>query len=264
MSTPQCEIGIVIVATNAYADLGIRFIKKFMHFYRGIHDIAFYVFSDVDVEDFLPESIPEQFTVYTIRTKHKSWVDATNSKFTNIELLSRCSSDYLFYFDADTNIDKPFTEEWFLGDMVGGQHFGDTTFMKDKKNFERAPFSKAYIPEDTKLPQMYFYDAFFGGRKDNVMAFCDKLIKWQKEDKSIGFEPCVNDESYINKEFHFNPPTKIVPSDKFEFLISDKGGLNNTRDTKLFNASLREEIRRLRDRLFELRLAQAIDMGKLF
>ena len=31
--------------------------------------------------------------------------------------------EYLYYFDADTSINKDFTEEWFIGDLVGGEHY---------------------------------------------------------------------------------------------------------------------------------------------
>ena len=36
------KIGIVILATNAYFVLGVRFIKKFMHHYKGDSKITFY------------------------------------------------------------------------------------------------------------------------------------------------------------------------------------------------------------------------------
>jgi hypothetical protein len=61
------------------------------------------------------------------------------------------------------------------------------------------------------------------------MDFCNTLISYQIEDKKIGYEPGVNDESYINKYFHFNPPTYTVLCDKFAFAISDKGGIGETR-----------------------------------
>ena len=38
------KIGIVIIATNSYFVLGIRFIKKFMHHYKGSQKITFYFF----------------------------------------------------------------------------------------------------------------------------------------------------------------------------------------------------------------------------
>lgn len=247
------KIGIAILATNAYFVLGIRFIKRFMQFYKGPYYIRFFLFCDEDPLPYLPEGIEEDFALHMdydvkyIHTTNKNWVDGTNLKFESIISLENEEIDYLFYFDADTNIDKNFTEEWFLGDMVGGQHYGDKDWMKNKKAFDRNPRSKAYVPKDTKLPQMYFYGAFFGGKKDRMIEFCKLMRSYQLADKEWGYEPGVNDESYINREFHFNPPTKIVLCPDFKFLISDKGGIGETRDMNLNTDKIKGDLLAFRD-----------------
>lgn len=248
------RIGIVLLATNAYFILGIRFIKKFMHHYKGDKSIIFYFFSDKNPEDYLPGNIDYRYHY----TNNDSWVDGTNLKFLSIIKLEKSEADYLFYFDADTNIDKDFTEEWFLGDMVGGQHYGDQSWMKDKKGFDRNPRSKAYVPRNTTLPQMYFYGAFFGGAKDNMVKFSKLMRSYQIADKQWGYEPGVNDESYINREFHFNPPTKIVKTNEFKFLISDKGGIGQTRDMKLNVSRLLDKAKELKNDVFDIQHGQII------
>lgn len=233
------NIGIAILATNSYYVLGIRFIKKFIHHYKGEHDITFYFFSDTDPKLALPDSIDVQYAYI----KNDSWEDGTNLKFKSIiSLEDSCKSDYLFYFDADTNVSQDFTEEWFIGEMVGGQHFGDQNFMKDNKNYDRNPQSQAYVPIDTDLPQTYFYGAFFGGRCDKMFNFCKVLKTYQEIDKLIHYEPAVNDESYINKEFHYNPPTKVIAAHNFKFGISDKGGIGETRNMNLNVDELKKEL----------------------
>ena len=94
------NIGIVILATNAYFVLGIRFIKKFMHHYDGNKQITFYFFSDTDPKPYLQDNIDVQF----FKTYHSNWVDGTNDKFKSILSLSECKSDYLYYFDDGSNI----------------------------------------------------------------------------------------------------------------------------------------------------------------
>lgn len=237
------KIGIVILATNSYFVLGVRFIKRFMHFYQGKEEIKFFFFSDRDPKDYLPDNTNN---VEYIFASNKSWVDGTNMKFSSILSLQDRDIDYIYYFDADTNVNQPFTEEWFIGDMVGGQHYGDQSWMKEKKGYDRNPKSKAYIPLDTPLPQMYYYGAFFGGRKERVIEFCNTLREWQKADKLWGYEPGVNDESYIQKYFHYNPPTAVLCKD-FKFAISDKGGIGETRRMDLDVSSILEEMRRLRN-----------------
>jgi hypothetical protein len=244
------KIGIVLVATNAYFVLGVRFIQKFLHFYKGNAEIKFYFFSDTDPRDYVSADIEY------IHTTHNCWQDGTNSKFSNILSLSNdnkpISCSHLFYFDADTNIDKEFTEEWFIGDLVGGEHFGNRSYMVNKKPYDRNPNSRAYIPYNTKRPQVYYYGAFFGGKTQNLLDFCTILHDNQIADRKINYEPGVNDESYINQFFHYNPPTKVVPSDGFKFLVSDKGGLGETRRTELDTEPIKEAIRLNRNKLFDI------------
>lgn len=242
------KIGIIVLATNAYFVLGVRFMKRFMHFYKGEQEIKFYFFSDTDPKDYLPEYVKYEYHY----ASNRNWTEGTNLKFVSILKLEECDSDYLFYFDADTNVDKQFTEEWFLGDMVGGQHYADQSWMKERKGFDRNPLSKAYVPLDTSLPQMYFYGAFFGGTKRKMLDFCKLMRYYQLEDKKIPYEPGVNDESYINREFHFNPPSKVVLCTNFKFLISDKGGIGETRRMDLDTKHIRDELLAAKDKVVNI------------
>jgi hypothetical protein len=228
----------VLVCTNSYFVLAVRFIKKFLYHYKVNSSIKFYLFTDADPTPFLPNV---NFEYYP--TNHQCWRDATNSKFSNILLLDSSDCEYLFYFDADTNVGTSFDEGWFLGDLVGGEHYGNSSYMvanKDKP-FERNPKSKAYVPIESPLQQTYCYGAFFGGKKQNMLDLCKALRENQLADQEIKFEPCWNDESYINHYFHFYPP-KIIPSKNFPFLVSDKGGIGETRNTNLNVNDLKNKI----------------------
>jgi hypothetical protein len=246
------NIGIVILATNAYFVLGIRFIKKFMHHYKGDNNITFYFFSDTDPMPYVQNGVDIKYFHVT----NKNWVDGTNLKYESImKTVEVLKSDYLFYFDADTNIGTNFTEEWFLGDLVGGQHYQDRFAHKENKDkpFDRNPNSKAYVPLDTQLPEMYFYGAFFGGTSASMISFCELMYFYQQEDKKIGYEPVWNDESYLNREFHFNPPTKIVYSTEFKFLVSDKGGMAETRNVDLNISEHKKKLLEYKDKVIDIR-----------
>jgi hypothetical protein len=84
-----------------------------------------------------------------------------------------------------------------------------------------------------------------------MIDFCNTLREWQLEDKKIPYEPGVNDESYINTYFHFDPPY-TVPCDKFMFDISDKGGLGETRYTDLDVNEHKKKILEYKDVLFNI------------
>jgi hypothetical protein len=226
-------ISIVIVATNSYFLLGLRFVKQWMFYYDSTIPYKIYFFSDKNIVDYIPTSLHNLVTWKS--TSHKSWEDATNSKFDSIinhnqEMISD-GNQYVYYFDADTTISKPFKPDWFhlKADLTGGEHYNNGN---PKKPFDRNPKSKAYIPEDTDRPQMYHYGAFFGGKIPKVVEMCKVLLEWQKEDKKIPYEPIWNDESYLNKYFHYNEHA-VVLSKNFPFNISDKSGMEgHYKDTK--------------------------------
>lgn len=248
------NIGIVLLATNAYFILGLRFIRKFVHHYKGKANIHFYFFSDTDPKDYLPEDIHVNF----YEQKHRNWVDGTNSKFKNILSIENINMDYLYYFDADTNIITDFTEEWFLGKLVGGEHYGNRTYLKNGQGFDRNPKGQSYVPRNSTLPYTYHYGAFFGGEREEVIKMCTQLREWQLTDKKIGYEPPVNDESYINKYFHYNQPTYTVPTEKFSFVVSDKGGIGNTRVINLSIKNLKEQILKNKDKVFDIQFNKII------
>jgi len=74
------DIGIAIVATNSYFVLGIRFIKKFIHHYKGDKKIRFFFFSDTNPFEYIQDEVD----VVYIPEIHFNRVDGTNSKFKNI------------------------------------------------------------------------------------------------------------------------------------------------------------------------------------
>lgn len=247
------KIGIVLIATNAYFILGIRFIKRFVHFYKGNSQITFYFFSDTDPIPYLPENI----NVNYYHTIHNHWTEGTNSKFKNILSIQEDLGDYVYFFDADTNINRNFDESWFLGDLVAGEHYGSRSMAR--KPYDRNPLSKSYIPENTPLNQVYYYGAFFGGRTERVVDFCNQLYSDQLEDKKINYEPAVNDESYINRYFHYNVPTKVVPTEEFAFIVSDKGGIGETRVVDLGIEQHKLMMHRLKDELYDIQGGKIIN-----
>lgn len=243
----MARLGIVILATNAYFVLGLRFIRRFKHFYKGDMDLTFYFFSDIDPNEYISEDL----NVIYHPTYHDNWRDGTNSKFKNILSLKDEDIDYIYYFDADTNIQWEFTEEWMIGNLVGGEHYGNRSYLKDGKGFDRNPIGHSYVPLNSKHPYTYCYGAFFGGKKENVMEMMTTLYEWQQKDQARGYEPPVNDESYINKYFHYND-AHIIPTEKFNFVVSDKGGLENTRFVNLDIEDLKENIKLYKEKLWDI------------
>ena len=235
---------IAVVATNVYFLLGLQFIRQFWD--NSIEkNIKFHFFSDIDPTPYLKEGMQCQYWP----ENHRSWQDATNSKFKNMLKIELGPEDSLFYFDADTSISSKFTTGWFLkGDLVGGEHYANRSFLSGNKGYDRNHKSKAYIPEDSELEAIYYYGAFFGGKKQRVTEFLQTLVEWQTYDTEVlGYEPVVNDESYINKYFHYTPP-QIVKCEDFKFNISDKGGIEGFRTVNCVDDTILQQLAELKDK----------------
>lgn len=224
-------IHIIIICTNKYFNLGIRLINNYNTYYNGNQKIIYHVFTDKNPDNFINKYI--EYKYYP--TIHRTWQESTNSKFKSIlqvlDTYNNLNEDnYIYYLDADTNIIKYFNDDILLGDLVGAEHFDNNTRMKDEKDYDRNILSKAYVPYETQLFQMYFHAAFFGGKLNNIKNLCKTIIENQIYDKIIlNYEPIWNDESYINNYFHYFPPTKIIYYEDFPFIISDKDGMDDQR-----------------------------------
>lgn len=219
------RIGIKVLATNGYFLLGCRFINRFYHLYKGDKDIVFYFFGDKPPYEHTP--VGANIKYYHI--ENSNWIQAVNTKYPNV-LKIEDNVDYLYFFDADTNISRTFTEEWFIGDLVGGIHWAHVETPTQNLPFDRNPDSSCFIPINTNRKQTYFYGAFWGGKTELVKEYCRVMVEAQRKNKEIGHEPPVNDDSYTNHYFHHNPPTKQVTPQEFAFDISCKGGLQIDRN----------------------------------
>lgn len=241
------RIGIKVLATNGYFLLGCRFINRFYHLYKGDKEIIFYFFGDKPPYEHTPTGANIKYR----HIKNPDWVQAVNTKYSNI-LSINDNLDYIYFFDADTNISRNFTEEWFLGDLVGGVHWAHVNTPKESLPFDRDPRSSCFIPINTFLSQTYYYGAFWGGRVGPVKKYCAAMVEAQKNNKAIGHEPPVNDDSYTNHYFHHNPPTKSVMPKDFMFDISCKGGLQIERDPRASFPEHEEQFKSNKEKLLNI------------
>ena len=243
-TTSKPTTHIAVVATNIYFLLGLRFIRQFWT-NCAEKNIKFHFFSDIDPTPYLKDGMQCQYWP----ENHKTWQDATNSKFKNMLKIELGPKDSLFYFDADTSVTAKFTTDWFLrGDLVGGEHYGNRNFLAGNTGYDRNKRSKAYIPEDSEHEAIYYYGAFFGGTKQKVTEFLKTLVEWQTYDTEVlGYEPVVNDESYINKYFHYTPP-KMVKCEEFMFNISDKAGIKDSRVVVRVDDTILQRLVELKDK----------------
>jgi len=243
-------ISIAILAKNGYHVLGIRLIKKFLYHYNGSSNIKFYIFCNEDPYPYLSDK--EASHVIPVYDKCNTWVVGANSKFENIYSLRNILSNYIFYMDADTNINIPFDEKWFIGDTVVAEHFDNRIGMKDFKPYDNFIKSSCYVDPFSPLEQQYYQGAFFGGKKQNIINMCQYIIDLQKQNKNIKHEPIWNDESYTNFYFHHHPPKKMIMIEDFRFAISDKGGIEGLRNPKINLDFLKKRMLKNKKKIYDI------------
>lgn len=242
------RVALPIIATNAYFVLGLRFINRFTQLYKGAHTFVFYFFSDKNPSSLVPDVVEVKW----VPTKHDSWVDASNSKFTSV-LSIPDEYDYLYYFDVDTNINSIFSD-WFIGDLVGGEHFAYVNKPYAELPFEKKGVGRCNVLYEENKEYTYYYGAFFGGTYYNMRRMCASCKSLQDLDHLDGYEAGVNDESYINHYFHNIRDVKTVKRKDFPFVISCKGGLNIERRCHISFPEIETQIaRRDKNTIFDIR-----------
>jgi hypothetical protein len=99
----------------------------------------------------------------------------------------------------------------------------------------------------------------WGGKHGLAMHVARHIVRWVKDDHYRGQYAAVQDESYINKYFLDNPPAKVVPWEEFPFVVSDKGGIPETRDVNFDTTEMKAEMVRLRDKQINIHLGKVIE-----
>lgn len=252
-------INVVILATNIYALLGVRLIKQLNYRYKGKIPLHIHVFTDVDMEQYLPTSTKNVTVHYRI---HNSWLNGTNSKFTNIVSLEKImvrkfkpqsDNDYCYYIDADTIVVNDINETFFTLNrshkFASLTHFICGSIPPENYPFERNSVSQAFVSKTDK-DQLYRHATYLGGRTQDFVEMCKKLIVMQDIDQKINFEPGCNDESYVNRYLHdirYTNQCKVWKCEDFSkyLLVSEKGGLENFRDVK--NKPTEEDLNLLKE-----------------
>lgn len=248
------RIAFCIIATNAYFTLGLRFLNRFHFLYTGDARVSFYFFSNHDPAAYLPSGIDMHYRPVA----HKNWTEGVNSKpHLMLSLLQENEQsgrfDYLYYVDADTDIIEPFDESWFHSDLLGLEHYMNKEFIKPEDfPFDRFTGSASYIPLETKLRNRYYHACFYGGHILNMQKLCEVMVELNTLNAQIGHEPIWNDESLLNYCFHFSPPFRTLHAEDSRFVISDKGGMQETRNPDLDIEAQKVLIREYRDQLFKI------------
>lgn len=206
------KICIVLVATNYYFPLGLRFINRWSHLYNGEIETEFHFYSEKDPSEYIDSTLSN---VLFHKMETTSWSEADVSRIYEIVKMDDHETDYIYVFDADTNIDFKFNDYLFKDGIVAYQHLYNDLFdtNKEAKNYFEV------TPSD-----IWYQTCLIGGSKKDMVAMCKAVVPWISIDQENGYTPQWIAERYFNRYLHENKPSYYIKRGQpTPFYMSDKG-----------------------------------------
>lgn len=195
------SLAIIIIATNKYTLLAMRFIHQWKKHYMGIMKVDFHVFGDRPI----PGTIH-----HPISDRHE-WRKLANLKLRVIE-----GYDRIIVADADTAIRKNFDDQFLSQDLFFVQH---PEPLYD--NWEDNLASSCWIPNPI---DGWVQTHLFGGTYKSMKQLTDYCIPLLNADLSQNIYMKSADEAYINKYLHDRNPSRTTYRYKdIPFDFNDKG-----------------------------------------
>lgn len=210
--TNKKKICIFLIATNYYFPLGVRFMNRWSKLYSGDLETEFHFYSETDPREYVDSDKVNVVYEYMSTT---NWSEADVSRIYEIVKLKNHDTDYIYIFDADTNINENFDESSFIGDLVGFEHqFGAKLFDGNK-------LSSCWIPATEE--DIWYQTCLIGGTKNEMIEMCEATLPWIDMDQTIGYTPQWIAERYFNKYLFYKKPSRSITYKTIPFFMSDKG-----------------------------------------
>lgn len=209
LQTPRPKVGMLVMATGKYLSFVLRQVKSANLHLLPNADVTYYVFSD---KSSLPDPGQDRDNIVLIHHEGLRWPEATLLRFhvylQHWEEFS--SSDYLFALDADMEWVSVVNEEDLFGDVVAALHPG--FYLRDhghiSSTYENNPRSSAFVPDHERTS--YFAGGFYGGRTQRVREILKGCYDLVEADRKWNYIAVWHDESYLNRYFKTNPPSRIL------------------------------------------------------
>jgi len=216
------KYAIVMIATNNYFPLGIRFISRLKHFCNDLSNVDIHIAIDEDKSlDFFND-----LSIFCHKQNTGDWDSGTLLKFDICKKIAEeYDYEYIVCIDADTNIYHNFNIDDIFATSFILKHINNLGVEGNSHHYESNINSIAYVsPEEYQ--DIYYQACYFGGTKQNMLDMVNFGIKLKNIDIENGVLATWADEGYLQKYFIKNPPDKIFdPHDKndFPFFVGDRG-----------------------------------------
>ncbi|XP_073457050.1 LOW QUALITY PROTEIN: histo-blood group ABO system transferase [Aquarana catesbeiana] len=207
----KVHIGLTVFAIKKYSVFVQTFIESAEKFFMVGHKVTYYIFTD-RVSDIPAFTLGAGRKLVTLEVpSYQRWQDVSMRRMEMIRDQSHQrfihEVDYLVCVDVDMRFSDEVGVE-ILGGVFGTLHPGFYSASREQFTYERRPESTAYIPTDEG--DFYYAGGFFGGTVEEVYRLTNFCYNAMMVDKEKQMEAIWHDESYLNKYFLYQKPTKIL------------------------------------------------------
>lgn len=184
------NIGLIIIATNKYANFIPELISSAMSNFMTKHNVTYYIFTNnkflLNIESNQIKTIPLSSQPFPMTTLLRyNVIDMYNHIFIN--------EDYLFQIDADMLFVNKVEDE-ILVPLIGVEHPG---FINQRGTPETNIESTAFIKEDKNIT--YCMGAFTGGEREKYLEMSKTISINVGDDLKKEIIAIWWDESHLNK-----------------------------------------------------------------
>jgi len=238
------KVAINFIGTGNYLKFFPRYYETFMKYFVPEHQKDFFVFTDGELGDDLPDNIQiinvsEDFEIDKSHYSSDKWYNLMYNSIGGLRRFGEIKRikdqlkeyDWYVYFDADMYCCSEIIQyDDFFDDtksLFGVQHPCQNPDLCEfvsvsgsKLPFERNPKSKAYVSVDEQKDDIYLQGCVWGGKIPEVIKMIEDLDERILDDLKNDIMTFAHDESYLNRyrienidKFHVLSPTFAKPGD---------------------------------------------------
>ena len=236
------KIAINFIGTGNYLKFLPNYYSSFNEYFAPEHEKTFFVFTDGELGDDVPDNIKVINTQEDSNVKQDKITDRLYTTYHSIGGLKRFGEilkyedlfkdyDWYVYFDSDMICEPetiPYSEFFddtkdFFGVSHPCQNIGMSVHSPKHRNdlpFERNPKSLASVQTDEQTDDVYVQGCIWGGKIPQIFDMMKDLDQRVLKDLDNDIVTFAHDESYLNRyrnenfqELHVLSPAFAKPGD---------------------------------------------------
>lgn len=201
------SVTLAITALGKYVTYLQAIVTSADKYFLRDQNVTYTVFTD------MPDIVTQVKTrrqILVIKAKDRGWPcnSLLRSELISTHRKEFASFDFIYTIDVDLVFKDDVNEE-VLEYLVATMHAAHYDGARENFPYDKNPHSAAFISDSEG--EYYFAGGFFGGCRDSVVRLSETLNRNLHRDiRELHYIARWHDESYLNRYFIDNQPTKLL------------------------------------------------------